>query len=655
MTKITLLGAGSGFTQPLFTDILNIEGIDKGIIGLVDIDGKRLAISVRLMQRILELMGKKGWRVEASTDRRKILPGTHYLISTIEMAGLPCVRPDNDIPLKYGIDQTVGDTIGPGGVMKALRTLPAFLGILADARRLCPQALIMNYTNPMSIMTLGAVRFTDQPFVGLCHSVQGNSRQIADILGIPYDELEWQCGGINHLAWFTTLRWNNQDMHNRLRAAALDPEVNQAFPIRTDLLRNLGYFSTESCGHFSEYVPYYRKRKDLVDRFFRKGRSGYTGHYADNWPKGRLMTDQARLAMADGKHEIPLKRGFEYAADIIEAHLFDCKKVVYASVRNTGLIPNLPQDGVVEVATLVDKRGFLPTYFGRLPEQCAALCRANMAVFELCTQGILNKDREAIIHAMMLDPLSAAVCSLTEIRTMSEELFAAEKPYIPAWCGKTRAVAAAGHYGPITRFVNKADVSQMLPTADITTLACPNAARLHLQPRSFTYDGRLMDRRAELKAGPALVYYRCRITCATRMKLNLLFAYDGPTKMWVDGEEVFCDPRGTNPAGKDKARIPLVAAKGKHEVLIALDSNDGWAWGVALRFERLDLSRRERTKGLRSAQLPVIVGHDFESGVAAVSTMASHAMMRNAEGKNGNSMHQGLFLQPRQKHSPQKH
>lgn len=439
MKKVTLLGAGSGFTQPLFTDILSIEGLDEGTIGLVDLDRKRLDVNVKLLRRVLDLKQKGKWRIEASTDRRKILPGTDYLISTIEVSGLACVRFDNDIPMQYGIDQCIGDTIGPGGIMKALRTLPPFLQILQDAAELCPSALILNYTNPMSIMTLGAVRTTNQPFVGLCHSVQGNSREIAHILGIPYEELEWQCGGINHMAWFTHLRSKGRDMHARLRAAADDPATIEEFPVRTDLIRNLGYFATESCGHYSEYVPYYRKRKDLLKLYCRAGFKGGSGFYADNWPAWRKDTDKSRREMAAGRLPIHLGRGHEYAADIIEAHVFDRKKVIYASVKNTGLIPNLPQTGVVEVATLVDHTGFRPTFFGDLPEQCAALCRSNMAVFELCTQGILNQDRESLIHAMMMDPLSAAVCSLSEIRSMAEELFKAEKRYIPAWCSKAKS------------------------------------------------------------------------------------------------------------------------------------------------------------------------------------------------------------------------
>jgi alpha-galactosidase len=443
MTKITLLGAGSGFTQPLFTDMLHIEGLDRGILGMVDIDARRLEVNVRLVQRILELMGKSKWRIEASTDRRNVLAGTDYLISTIEVSGLPCVRYDNDIPLKYGIDQCIADTTGPGGIMKLLRTLPALLEILDDAERLCPRALIMNYTNPMSMITLGAVRSTHQPVVGLCHSVQGTSRWLAELAGVPYEEMLWRCAGINHMSWFTELTYRGQDLYPILLTAIEDKATYERDVIRFEVMRELGYFVTESSGHFSEYVPYFRKRKDLLKKYARSGYAGTTSFYADNWPTWRKGTDKARREMAAGRREIKLARGHEFAADIVEAHRFDRPTTIHGSVRNTGLITNLPLSGVVEVPVLVDKRGFTPTYFGELPEQCAALCRAQMAVTELAAQGVLNADREAVIHAMMLDPLSAAVCSLAEIRSMADELFEAERRYVPDWCRKPKRTAKA--------------------------------------------------------------------------------------------------------------------------------------------------------------------------------------------------------------------
>ncbi|MFP4520691.1 MAG: alpha-glucosidase/alpha-galactosidase [Fibrobacterota bacterium] len=436
MKKITLLGAGSGFTQPLFTDILNIKGLDRGIIGLVDIDEKRLSVNVKLMHRLLKKMGKTKWKIEASTDRKKILPKTNYLINTIEVSGTACVKKDYEIPLKYGINQCIGDTVGPGGVMKALRTLPAWLDIIKDAEKLCPDALLMNYTNPMSIMSLATLRSTGMPYIGLCHSVQGTAELITELVGIPFDELDYECGGVNHIAWYTKLQWKNRDLYPAILEAMKDPEKFKRDPVRLEMVKQFGYYVTESSGHFSEYVPYFRKRKDLINKHCGKEYHGASGFYSKNWPSWRKKTDKERRAMAAGKKEIPTKRSYEYAADIIEAHALNIPKTVYASVLNKGLITNLPQKGVVEVKTLIDRNGYSPTYFGELPEHTASICRANMAVYELCAQGILDRDREAVIHAMMVDPLSAAVCSPGEIREMAEKLLAAEKRYIPKWASK---------------------------------------------------------------------------------------------------------------------------------------------------------------------------------------------------------------------------
>ena len=477
--KITLLGAGSGFMQPLFTDILNIEGMDSGIIGLVDIDAARLKVNLKLMQRVLALMGKTGWTIQASTDRREVLKGTDYLISTIEVSGTACVRFDNDIPLKYGIDQCIGDTIGPGGVMKALRTLPVFVEILRDAKKYCPNAIIMNYTNPMSIMTLGSSRVTDQPLVGLCHSVQGSSRNFASYAGVPYEETTWKCGGINHMAWFTEFSWRGHDLYPVVREAMKKKDVYEKDPVRLEMMKEFGLYVTESSGHFSEYVPYFRKRKDLIKQFCRKDYLGGSSFYADNWPRWRQETDKKRVAMANGTQEISLQRGHEYASDIIEAHAFNRPKIIYASVPNTGLIPNLPQTGVVEVAVLVDRRGYMPTYFGSLPEQVAALCRSNMAVFELAVDGILNHNRESVIQAMMVDPLSAAVCSPQEVRQMADELFRAEKAYIPEWLQSkkvknTDAVVAQQVRKQVAALSKKASVKAGDAAAQVSSMAARN-------------------------------------------------------------------------------------------------------------------------------------------------------------------------------------
>src|SRR5260221_1208552 len=220
MPKVTMIGAGSAvFARQVITDTLGIAGLDAGEFALVDIDAERLELARQIAERLVDLSGKR-WTVTASTDRREVLNNTDYVVNSIEVAGLQNVRADYDIPMKYGVDQCIGDTIGPGGIFKALRTGPAWLDIVADTERLAPKAMILNYTNPMSILTLAAARSTSLPVVGLCHSLQGPSHQLHEDLSIPYDELEWSCAGINHNAWFTKLEHDAVDQDPRLRDLA---------------------------------------------------------------------------------------------------------------------------------------------------------------------------------------------------------------------------------------------------------------------------------------------------------------------------------------------------------------------------------------------------------------------------------------------------
>ena len=442
---ITVLGAGSMFTPRLVNDILRTPGILGGVIGLVDIDRRRLATMHKLIRALVSFLGVDGWSVKASTDRRDLLPGTDYLVNCIEVSGIDCVRWDNDVPAQYGIDQCIGDTIGPGGVFKGLRTMPVWLDILKDAARLCPGALVLNYTNPMSMMCLAAGRTGGMNVVGLCHSVQGTSRLLARRAGVPYGEMEWECAGINHLAWFTTLKHHGKDLYPLLKEkarrdlAGTPEDADDAKDlVRKDVMLQFGAFVTESSGHLSEYLPYYRKRADLRERYCREGYDGGSGFYAREWPGWRADADRERREMLAGTRSMTWERSVEYASWIIESREKDIPGRIYGNVMNGvggqgALIPNLPADGCVEVACLVDRRGVHPSRVEPLPPQMAALCQANMRVFDLAVTAAIERSKEAAIHALMLDPLSAAVCSPGEIRDMTLAMFKAEHAFLKGY------------------------------------------------------------------------------------------------------------------------------------------------------------------------------------------------------------------------------
>jgi len=432
MPKVTLVGAGSAvFARQIITDILAVEGLDRGIFALVDIDPVRLDLARRIAERLIELTGRD-WTVEASTERLDVLKGTDYVVNSIEVAGLQNVRHDYDIPIKYGVDQCIGDTIGPGGIFKALRTGPAWLEIVADVERLAPSAVVLNYTNPMSILTLAASRSSGLSVVGLCHSVQATSRLLAEFLDVPYDDLTWRCAGINHNAWFTTLERHGKDLYPQLRERASQPEIYERDPVRFDVMLHLGAFVTESSGHFSEYVPYYRKRPDLLERYTRPGYLGESGFYANNWPDWRKENDERIHSMLHGETEIPLRRSHEYASYIIEAMEHGRPTSIHGNVTNSGSIENLP-DGCVEVECVVGPDGIRPVTFGPLPEQLAALNRSHMAVHELVVQALLERDRRKAMYALMLDPLTAAMCSLDETEKMFDEMWEAERASLAAF------------------------------------------------------------------------------------------------------------------------------------------------------------------------------------------------------------------------------
>ena len=431
MPKVSIIGAGSMvFATQLIQDILLTPELKAGTFALVDIDNERLELTHQMAELLIDRTSSS-WRVEASTERNQVLRDSDFVINTIEVAGLENVRHDYDIPLKYGIDQCIGDTIGPGGLFKALRTLPAWLEILADVGRLAPGSLVLNYTNPMSLTVLTGLRASKLQIVGLCHSVQSTSRRLASYLGVPYEQLNWRLAGINHQAWFTELDYDGKNMYPYLKERASEPEFYEQDPVRFEMLMHLGYFQTESSGHASEYTAYFRKRPDLIKMYDRNGYRGESGFYANNWPSWRAEGDEKIRGYLNGDIPLSLERSNEYASYIIEAVENNIPIVIYGNVLNTGLIDNLPENGVVEVACLVDRRGVQPTHFGTLPAQLAALNQQHLAFHDLAATAVIEQDRDAAEYALMIDPLTAAVCSLEEIHQLFDEMVSVQRPYLP--------------------------------------------------------------------------------------------------------------------------------------------------------------------------------------------------------------------------------
>ena len=305
---------------------------------------------------------------------------------------------DYAIPLKYGVDQCIADTIGPGGVFKYLRTAPSWLAICRDIEELCPRALVINYSNPMSALMLTALRATSLQVVGLCQSVVQTSYELADYMEVPFERMRYRCAGINHLSWFVTLEMDGEDLYPCLYSAAEDSAIYEQDPIRFDLMRAFGYFTTESSGHVSEYVPYFRKRRALIEHYVSMQPDCRGGERSSRWPVDRAEHDERLRDYLErerrGVRAFYLDRSLDAGSYVIEGHELNKPQVVYGNVRNSRLIENLPRDGCVEIACLVDGNGIQPVSFGSLPTQLAALDSAHMMIHDLLVQALLFEPRE---------------------------------------------------------------------------------------------------------------------------------------------------------------------------------------------------------------------------------------------------------------------
>jgi len=434
MAKITFIGAGSlTFTVSLVRDILTFPLLRDATLTLMDIDAERLDYAQKLVNPIIE-RGNYPAKVEVTMDRVEALKGADAVLVTILAGGTDVWQHDIIIPKKYGVDINNGDTRGPSGVFRALRTIPIMLGIINDMEKYCPDAILLNYTNPMAMLCRAMQRKSFIKLMGLCHSVQATAIMLAIWIGAPYNEITYTCAGINHQAWFLKYEWKGKDAYALIRKAIEDTEIYKKEIVRNEMFTHLGFLVTVSCGHNSEYNWWFRKRPDLIEKYCTHGTNWNPGKYAfrlkENQLRDKIWKKKVREWLDKGS-PFSLERGLEYAAHIINAWMGGEIYQFNGNVPNTNLITNLPQDACVEVPVYVDKAGFHPVHVGSLPPQCAALNYINVMSEEMAVEGALTSDPTLIFQAVAYDPLTAAVLSLAEIRAMVNEMLQQNRNHLP--------------------------------------------------------------------------------------------------------------------------------------------------------------------------------------------------------------------------------
>lgn len=434
--KIAMIGAGSVvFCKTLTSDILATPALRDSEIALMDPDEVRLHRMEAFIKRMIKENGLPA-RVSATTNRREAIKNADFVVIMIQVGGFKAFGFDYEIPMKYGVDQCIGDSLGPGGVFRGQRHIPVLVGVAKDMKELArPNAIMLQYANPMAGNCLALGKATDVQFVGLCHGVQTTLTLISGYCGVPKDEITFTCGGINHMDWFLRLEHKGRDLYPQLRALFEKPEYYKNEKVRGEVCRHFGYFMTESTGHLSEYLPWFRKNKKALDLYCDEPMfGGETGAY---------YKYSKALAEKYAKHD-PLEfenpkidhRSVEYCSYIMEAVATGKPFRFMGNVRNDGYITNLPAGCCVEVATFADDAGLHPTNVGALPPQLAACCMTNVNSQILCAEAALTGDPEYLVHAIALDPLAGAVCTLKEIRDMASELLEAERQWTPQFAGK---------------------------------------------------------------------------------------------------------------------------------------------------------------------------------------------------------------------------
>ena len=435
MSKIALIGAGSTiFAQRLIGDILLTPELAKDTqIALHDIDEDRLRTSEIVTRRITEKLGLKTL-VFSSTDRREVLAGSDYVIFMMQVGGYkPSTVIDFEIPKKYGLRQTIADTLGVGGIMRALRTIPVIRDILRDMEEVCPHAILLNYVNPMAMLCMAINQISPgMKMVGLCHSVQGTAEQLANDLNENIEDVDYFCAGINHMSFYLRFEKKQngikQDLYPRLREIAEQGSMPKDNLVRYEMLKRLGFFVTESSEHFSEYTPWFikRDRPDLIDEF-----NIPLDEYITRCEKQISEWDEQRVSLENKNQSIEVCQSHEYAASIINGLENGKEVTINGNVSNEGLIDNLPGNISVEVPCLINTNGIQPVRVGALPTHLAALMMTNINVQQLTVEASLSGKKEHVYHAAMLDPHTAAELSVDEIWHLVDDLLEAHGEMIP--------------------------------------------------------------------------------------------------------------------------------------------------------------------------------------------------------------------------------
>ena len=438
MPKIAMIGAGSQiFCKTLSMDILATPALRGSELRLMSRTKPKLQRMEKFLQRVISENNLPA-NVWSTMDRREALRGADYVICMVQVGGVDAFQLDYEIPLKHGVDQCLGDSLGPGGVFRGLRTVPTLADIIADMKELCPNAILLNYANPMAACCLALGRLSGGvQFIGLCHGVQTTLDLISGYTGKPKDQIEYLCAGINHMAWFLTLRdkRTGEDLYPKFRANMEKPEYFANEKVRGEVMRQFGYFMTESTGHLSEYVPWFRSHKRALEMYCDEpafgGASGAYYNYC------RMLDDKFKTVnYLDTESPRLGARSCEYCSYILEAHETDKVFRLNGNVRNDGYITNLPDGCCVEIPVFVDRAGLHPVRVGALPPQCAALNQSNVTVQTLAVEAGLTGDPEHIVHAVAMDPLTSACCTLKEVRDMVSEMLEAQRQWLPQFKGK---------------------------------------------------------------------------------------------------------------------------------------------------------------------------------------------------------------------------